>query len=66
MFDTNNPSELIFIVPAGLADGEYEMTLTIQFSGNNQRSLKTPRSIHCIVYVGATQGGGEDDRYVIE
>lgn len=45
MFGTNNPSVLIFIAPTGLADGEYEMTLTTQYSGNTQRILKTARSV---------------------
>jgi hypothetical protein len=67
MFGTNKPSELIFIAPAELTDGEYEMTLTTQFSGNNQRSLKTTRSISRLVYVGAVKGDDDDDdRPVIE
>lgn len=67
MFGTNNPSELIFIAPTGLADGEYEMTLTTQYSGNTQRFLKTARSVSRIVYVGTNKGEeGEDDRPVIE
>lgn len=67
MFGTNNPSELIFIAPTGLADGEYEMTLTTQYSGNTQRFLKTTRSVSRIVYVGTIKGEeGEDDRPVIE
>ena len=66
MFGTNNPSELIFIAPTGLADGEYEMTLTTQYSGNTQRFLKTPRSINRIVYVGAVKGEEGGDRPEIE
>ena len=66
MFGTNNPSELIFIAPTGLADGEYEMTLTTQYSGNTQRFLKTPRSINRIVYVGAAKGEEGGDRPEIE
>lgn len=67
MFGTNKPLVLIFIAPAELTDGEYEMTLTTQFSGNNQRSLKTTRSISRLVYVGAVKGDEEeDDRPVIE
>jgi len=52
MFGTNNPAEVVFIVPTGLIDGDYELTLTTQFSGTKQRFLKTPRSISRIVYVG--------------
>ena len=66
MFGTNNPSELIFIAPTGLTDGEYEMTVTTQYSGNTQRFLKTPRSINRIVYVGAVKGEEGGDRPEIE
>lgn len=66
MFGTNNPSELIFIAPVGLADGEYEMILTTQYSGNTQRFLKTTRSVSRIVYVGAHKEEEEDDRPAIE
>ena len=66
MFATNDPSKLIFIVPASLTDGEYEMVLATQFSGNNQRLLKTIRSISRIVYVGAYKGDQGSDRPEIE
>ncbi len=66
MFGTNNPSELVFIIPASLTEGEYEMTLTTQYSGNTQRFLKTPRSINRIVYVGAAKGEEGGDRPEIE
>lgn len=67
MFGTNNPSELVFIIPAALADGEYEMILTTQYSGNTQRFLKTVRSVSRIVYVGTNKGEeGGDDHPVIE
>lgn len=68
MFGANNSSELVFIVPTGLADGEYEMTLTTQFSGNTQRFLKTSHSVSRVVYVGAVKGeeGGGDNRPEIE
>lgn len=62
MFATNNPSELIFLVPAELSDGEYELTITTQYTKNTGIYLKVPRSISVPVHVGA----GEDDRPVIE
>lgn len=61
MFATNKPSELIFIAPAGLTDGEYELTLTTQYSGNTQRLLKTARSVSRFVYVGSAQSDESED-----
>ena len=34
MLAVNNPSQLTFIVPAGLADGEYTLTVTTQYAGS--------------------------------
>ena len=55
----NNPSELRFIVPAGLTDGVYKLRLVTQYSSTS-RLLKEPRSTECTVYVGdaAPDGGG--------
>lgn len=39
----NEPSRLLILVPATLAAGEYELTVTTQFTGGNN-ILKTPRS----------------------
>lgn len=39
----NEPSRLLIMVPASLAAGEYEITVTTQFSGGNT-VLKQPRS----------------------
>ena len=68
LFGTNKPSELIFIVPSGLKDGEYELTLTTQFSGRTKRLLKEPRSVSRLVYVGEKPGSGSGgiDRPEIE
>ena len=63
MFATNNPSELIFLVPTELADGEYELTITTQYTKNTGLLLKTPRSISIPVHIGS---GDDDDRPVIE
>lgn len=62
MFATNNPSELIFLVPTELTDGEYELTITTQYTKNTGLLLKAPRSISIPVHIGS----GEDDRPVIE
>ena len=45
MFATNNPSELIFLVPTELTDGEYELTVTTQYTKGTGITLKTPRSV---------------------
>ena len=66
MFATNNPSELIFLVPAELTDGEYKLTVTTQYTKGTGVTLKTPRSVSIPVYVGTKSGSDEDDRPVIE
>ena len=58
MFATNNPSELIFLVPTELIDGEYELTVTTQYTKGTGITLKTPRSVSIPVHVGT--GGGSD------
>ncbi len=40
----NEPSRLFILVPTSLPDGEYELTVTTQYSGGNTR-LKQPRSV---------------------
>lgn len=61
----NKPSELTLLLPAGLADGDYQLTVTTQYV-NNHLELKTPRSVSVDVHVGNSGSGGEDDRPVIE
>lgn len=57
----NQPSKLIFLVPATLAAGDYTLTITTQFNGGYQ--LKTPRSVSQTIKVaeseeeGGTPGG---------
>lgn len=59
MIAVNLPSKLIFLIPAGLADGEYELKVTTQYNGGNGSYLKTPRSITQTLYIGkAPEGGG--------
>lgn len=60
----NDPTTLVFIIPGELANGEYELKVTTQFtSGGNL--LKTPRSVMKTLYVGEAPdpvlpGGGDD------
>ena len=67
MIAVNDPSRLIFLIPAGLADGEYTLTVTTQWN-NSQSLLKTPRSVTQKLYIGVTpeqpgdgSGDGEDE-----
>lgn len=62
MFATNNPSELIFLIPTELTDGEYELTITTQYTKNTGLLLKTPRSVSIPVHIGS----GSSDRPEIE
>ena len=65
MIASNKPSELMLLVPPGLADGEYTLTVTTQYSTGT--TLKAPRSTSITLWVGGKSGGGgEDDRPVIE
>ena len=41
LYVVNDPSRLTFIIPAGLADGTYELKVTTQFSGSGSKLLKT-------------------------
>lgn len=60
MWGTNDPSKLMFIIPAGLADGEYTLTITTQYGGNSKTMLKTPKSISQTIYIGQAPAGGGD------
>ena len=54
------PSRLILNLPAGLADGEYILTITTQYKGSSTEFLKEPRSTSQSIYIGsAPSGGGE-------
>ena len=50
MISVNNPSQLVILVPADLAPGEYTLTVTTQYTGSGT-PLKTPRSVSRQVYV---------------
>ena len=63
----NDPSRLMFTLPADLADGEYQLVIETWFSSasivlKEMRTLTYPLTL----VVGAGGGGGEDDRPVIE
>lgn len=64
MITTNKPSELTLLLPADMADGDYELTVTTQFTGGG-KTLKDSRSVSTTVHVGDA-GGDDDDRPVIE
>lgn len=54
LFVVNDPSKVIFIIPATLADGTYRLRLTTQYGSNNKTLLKTPRTVEKLIYVGTT------------
>ncbi len=56
MVAVNQPSKLVFVIPAGLADGDYTLTVTTQYNSGAQ--LKNPRSVSHTLTLGA--GGGDD------
>lgn len=61
----NKPSELTLLLPAGLKDDTYTLTVCTQYSQSAQL-LKEPRSVSTTIVVSTPSGGGEDDRPVIE
>lgn len=63
MIAVNNPSEVILLLPATLADGVYELRLTTQFAASG-KELKEPRAMTRTITIGNTggsDGGGTDD-----
>lgn len=56
MLVVNNPSQVIILLPAGLANGDYTLTLTTQYSGTSTL-LKVPRSVSRIISIGTSSGG---------
>lgn len=61
----NKPSELTLLLPAGLKDDTYTLTVCTQYSQSAQL-LKEPRSVSTTIVVDTPSGGGEDDRPVVE
>jgi hypothetical protein len=41
----NDPSKVMFVIPADLLAGNYQLSIVTQFSGSNGRFLKDPRTI---------------------
>lgn len=60
MIAVNNPSEVILLLPADLADGSYELRLTTQYSGSGSKTLKEPRTLTRTITIGSGGGGVED------
>ena len=67
MVAVNEPKKLVFIIPAGLAEGTYTLRITTQY-GSNGNLVKTPRTVESALYIGVTpttpdDGGdsGEED-----
>lgn len=58
MIAVNEPSKLIFLMPAGLPDGEYTLSITTQFNGGSSTLLKTPRSVEQTIYIGKAPSAG--------
>lgn len=57
LYVSNTTSKVTFIIPAGLADGTYELQITTQYSGGKQQ-LNTPRHIVKTIYIGKAPEGG--------
>ena len=55
----NNPSQVVFVVPASLENGTYTLRIVTQYTGGGTL-LKTPRTMESTVYLGdvSQQGGG--------
>lgn len=55
----NNPSQVVFVVPASLENGTYTLRIVTQYTGGGTL-LKTPRTMESTVYLGDApqQGGG--------
>lgn len=49
MLAVNNPSQLVFLIPAELPSGIYTLTITTQYTGGD-KFLKAPRSVSRHVY----------------
>lgn len=58
MLVVNEPSKLILLLPANLADGEYTLTVTTQYTGSGKTPLKAPRTASQTIYIGKAPAGG--------
>lgn len=60
MLVVNHPAKLIILLPANLADGDYVLTVTTQFTAG-KALLKVPRKSSQTIYIGQAPSGGGDD-----
>ena len=65
MVAVNEPKKLVFVLPAGLAEGTYTLRIATQYNGSNTGTLrKTPRVVESPLYIGVaptTPGGSDED-----
>jgi hypothetical protein len=54
----NLPKKLIFLVPAGLKEGDYTLTVTTKYTGN-QRLLEIPRVATQVITIGQKDNAGD-------
>lgn len=59
LYVANGSTKVTFIIPNGLADGVYTMTLTTQYA-NAVTLLKTPRSVNKTIRIGQVPSGGSE------
>ena len=52
MIIQNDPKKLVFLVPATLEDGEYDLKVVTQYAAGGNRFLKTPRSVSSTLIIG--------------
>lgn len=56
MIVVNDPSKIILLLPSNLADGEYTLTVTTQYTPS-KTLLKTPRQASQTIYIGEAPAG---------
>ena len=65
MVAVNEPKKLVFVLPAGLAEGTYTLRIATQYNGSNTGTLrKTPRVVESPLYIGVaptTPGDSDED-----
>lgn len=57
MIAVNEPSKVMILIPAGLADGVYTLTLTTQYASGG-KLLSMPRSVSQSITIGEAPSGG--------
>ena len=60
----NNPSQLTVMVPADLAQGDYYISITTQYS--RTKNVKDPRTYKYPIMLSTANAGGGGDRPEIE